>query len=153
MNALKKTAAVLAIGGGSVVAWVAGSHLANSGFARAKEEVELTRQQLSTMQDLSAVFRNVGKVVEPSVVQIVVHKSAKTGHRALPFNDDMLRKFFPDKDKDGPPDLPEGFGDGSGAEDADAGAGRHRLRRHHGSSRAAPASSSPTTTSPAAPPI
>ncbi|MDP9172774.1 MAG: trypsin-like peptidase domain-containing protein [Planctomycetota bacterium] len=43
-------------------------------FARASADVQATRQQLSTVEDLSTVFRHVGKVVEPSVVQIEVTK-------------------------------------------------------------------------------
>src|SRR4051812_46772618 len=103
----KKVVAVLAAGGASVAAWVVGSTLVKDvQFARAEKEVQSTREQLASAQDLSTVFRNVGKVVEPSVVNIVVHKSVKTGPRALPFDDDMLRRFFPDRDGDGKPDVP-----------------------------------------------
>src|SRR5439155_11009959 len=55
----------------------------------------------------------VGKALEPAVVNIQVHKTVKGAvHRSLPFDDDMLRRFFPDRDGDGQPDLPEGFGNG-----------------------------------------
>jgi serine protease Do len=43
-------------------------------FARAAADVQATREQLSTVNDLSTVFRHVGKVVAPSVVQIRVTK-------------------------------------------------------------------------------
>jgi len=33
-----------------------------------------TSQQVATANDLSSVFRNVGSMVEPSVVNITVHK-------------------------------------------------------------------------------
>jgi serine protease Do len=119
MKGFRKTAAVFAIGGASVAAWVVGSNLVKDAqFARAKEDVNVTREQLSTVQDLSTVFRKVGKSVEPSVVNIVVHKGMPKGRRALPFNDDLLKKFFPDRDGDGQPDLPEGFGDGAGPDDS-----------------------------------
>src|SRR3954447_16128526 len=78
MNGLRKTLATLAIGGGAVATWVVGSTLVKDvQFARAEKEVQTTREQLASAQDLSSVFRNVGKVVEPSVVNIVVHKKGK----------------------------------------------------------------------------
>src|SRR3954470_12232798 len=118
MNGLRKTLALVAAGGASVAAWVVGSSLVKDvQFARAEKEVQTTREQLASAQDLSSVFRNVGKVVEPSVVNIVVHKSVKTGRGALPFDEDTLKRFFPDRDKDGHPDVPEGFGDGPGGDD------------------------------------
>src|SRR4051812_44370987 len=118
MNGVRKTVAVLAAGGISAAAWLVGSNLVQDvKFARAKEDVQITREQLATVQDLSTVFRKVGKAVEPSVVNIVVHKGVKTGRRALPFDDDLLKRFFPDRNGDGQPDVPDGFGDGSGPDD------------------------------------
>jgi len=61
-------------------------------FARADADVQATRQQLSTVEDLSTVFREVGKVVEPSVVLIEVRKMIKPDHSGIP--DDELRRFF-----------------------------------------------------------
>jgi serine protease Do len=75
-------------------------------FARAEQKVESTREQLAKVEDLASVFRNVGKVVEPSVVNITVTKSARANAR-LPFDEDLLRRFFPDRDGDGEPDMPE----------------------------------------------
>ncbi|MGB7161326.1 MAG: trypsin-like peptidase domain-containing protein [Tepidisphaeraceae bacterium] len=80
-------------------------------FARAEQKVEATREQLAQVEDLSSVFRHVGKAIEPSVVNINVTKSAR-GDRRLPFDDEMLRRFFPDRDGDGEPDLPEELGEG-----------------------------------------
>lgn len=74
----------------------------NMQFARAKEEVQTSRDQLSKAEDLATVFRNVGKVVEPSVVNIEVHKTIKGVRNNL--DDNMLRRFFP---HDQLPDLPE----------------------------------------------
>lgn len=119
MNKLKKSIAVATLGGAGTIAVLMGRGLVdNVRYAWARDEVNATREQLSTVQDMSSVFRKVGTVVEPSVVNIVVHKSVKTGKRALPFDDDMLRRFFPDRNGDGQPDLPPGFGGGEGGDDA-----------------------------------
>jgi serine protease Do len=75
-------------------------------FAGAQKQVEATREQLASVEDLATVFRQVGKAVEPSVVNISVTKSSRSNAR-LPFDDEMLRRFFPDRDGDGEPDLPE----------------------------------------------
>ena len=121
MKSLKKTAALVVVGGVSVGAWTIGSSLVdNVRFANAQERVEASRQDLATANDLSTVFRTVGKAVEPSVVNIQVRKKAGGGNRSLPFDEDMLKRFFPDRDGDGKPDLPEGFGEG-GAPDGEGG--------------------------------
>jgi serine protease Do len=60
-------------------------------FSRAQADVEATRQQLSTVEDLSTVFRHVGKVVEPSVVEIQVTKTVK---ETSDVPNDQLRKYF-----------------------------------------------------------
>jgi len=82
-------------------------------FARAEAQVEATREQLAQVESLADVFRDVGKVIQPSVVNIDVKKSSPGG-RQLPFDLDQLRPFLPDRDGDGQPDLPEGFGEGDG---------------------------------------
>src|SRR3984957_11583860 len=64
-------------------------------FARAEADVQATRQQLSTVEDLSTVFRHVGKVVEPSVVNIQVTKTIHQ-QRSSRVPEDQLRKFFRD---------------------------------------------------------
>jgi serine protease Do len=61
-------------------------------FSRAEADVQSTRQELSTVEDLSTVFRHVGKVVEPSVVNIQVHKTVKEARSGIP--EDQLRRFF-----------------------------------------------------------
>jgi len=112
MKPVRKSLAVIVLGGSSVAAFAFGTTvLQNARFARAEQQVETSRDQLARAEDLSSVFRNVGKVVEPSVVNLTVRKAGGvTGNRQLPFDDDMLRRFFPDRDGDGRPDLPEGFG-------------------------------------------
>jgi len=54
------------------------------------------------------VFREVGRVLEPSVVNISVTKTVNGTSRA-PLDEDMLRRFFPDRDGDGEPDVPPGL--------------------------------------------
>jgi serine protease Do len=89
----------------------------NVQFAHARDTVEEARQKLAgadsgPLGGAGNVFRTVGHVMEPSVVNIAVRKEAKVGRRALPFDDETLKRFFPDRDKDGEPDLPDGFGNG-----------------------------------------
>ncbi len=121
MKQLRKSMIAVTIGGASIAAYLVGSNFVqNVKFARAAEEVEVTRQQLSTVTDLSNVFKAVGKAVEPSVVNIQVRKTVKgASNRALPFDEDMLRKFFPDRDGDGKPDIPPGFGGGNDGGDTE----------------------------------
>ncbi|MEA2711015.1 MAG: serine protease Do [Phycisphaerales bacterium] len=113
MNRLKKLTSVFVLSGVAVGGWMVGNGIvADVQFARAEAQVQTSRQQLATAQDLSSAFREVGKVVEPSVVRIDVRKTVKGIGRSLPFGDDeMLKRMFPDRDGDGEPDLPEGFGD------------------------------------------
>ena len=113
MNPIGRSLALLVLGAAGMTALFFGSNLIQDvKFARAREEVQATREQLATVQDLSTVFRSVGRVVEPSVVNIEVRKNVKTGRGALPFDDDTLKKFFPNHN--GEPDVPEGFGDSNG---------------------------------------
>ncbi|CAA9414014.1 MAG: HtrA protease/chaperone protein [uncultured Phycisphaerae bacterium] len=120
MSRFKKPAAYLGIAAVSAAGALMGNGLLKDAqLARARDAVEAARSQLASADagEMSAVFRNVGRVMGPSVVNISVKKGAKTGRRALPFDDETFRKFFPDRDGDGEPDLPEGFGDGSGPDD------------------------------------
>jgi serine protease Do len=74
-------------------------------FALAEEKREEIRSGLEHAKDLASAFRGVGKVVEPSVVNISVRKKAPD-IRTLPIDPDDLRRFFPDRNGDGDPDLP-----------------------------------------------
>jgi len=125
MNRFKNSLAAFTIGGASIAAYLVGSSFVqNVKFARAAEEVEVTRQQLATVTDLSNVFKAVGKAVEPSVVNIQVRKTIKgVSNRVLPFDDETLRRFFPDRDGDGEPDLPPGLGGGGDQEQIGTGSG------------------------------
>lgn len=98
---------VLVVGG-----YIGGQYIfPGAQFARAQEKVESTRQQLASLEDFSTVFRHVAVVVEPSVVNVDVKKKSRVTART-PMDEDLLRRFFPDRDGDGEPDVPEGFGQG-----------------------------------------
>ena len=120
MTKFRKSIAALLFGGGSVAGFVvAGALVQDVKFAHAAEQVQTTREQLSHAEGLSTVFREVGKVVEPSVVMLEVRKTSGGPNRQLPFDDEMLKRFFPDTDGDGSPDVPDDFdfgarGTGSG---------------------------------------
>lgn len=119
MSRFKRFVTVVALGGVGTASWFVGSSLVqNVQFARAVEQVELAREQLSRAEDLAGVFRAVGKAVEPSVVHLRVTKREAADERLGELrrmfpDDDLLRRFFPDRDGDGQPDLPDNFGDGS----------------------------------------
>ena len=89
MKALRKAASLVVLGGVSVAAWFGVNSLVqNVQFARASQEVEATRQQLQSIQDLSTVYRDVNKVVEPSVVKrcirLTTHPNAIIGQISIP---------------------------------------------------------------------
>ncbi len=119
MSTFRRFAAGSAVFGAALVtAFFATGLVKDVQFASAQKQVETTREQLAHVEGLATVFRQVGKAVEPSVVNISVTKSSR-GNARLPFDEDMLRKFFPDRDGDGEPDMPEEFnqpqqGTGSG---------------------------------------
>jgi len=79
----------------------------NAQFAAAEEKREELRQSLARIDDIAVAFRQVSKVVEPSVVNIRVIKKAPAAarRRSLPW-EDFLRRFR-DRDDDGLPDLPD----------------------------------------------
>jgi serine protease Do len=58
---------------------------------------------------LATVMKDVGKAVEPSVVSIEVEKRAPAARVDGGLDEDMLKRFFPDTDGDGEPDVPPGF--------------------------------------------
>lgn len=115
MKPMKRALAVIGLGAVGSASWYLGSGLVqNVRYAHALEQVELSREQLTKLDDFAGVFKSVGKAVEPSVVFLeVTKKSTGSGpdlRRQLPFDDDMLRRFFPDNDGDGEPDLPDSGG-------------------------------------------
>ena len=97
MNRMSKSVASLLVAGGAIGAWFGGQTLVRDvAFANQQREVETSREQLATADNLTVAFRNVGKVVEPSVVNIEVRKTIK-GNRRMNLPDDMLRRFFRDR--------------------------------------------------------
>jgi len=114
MRPFKSTLAALAVAGAAVGTGFFGfNYVQNTQLARAAEQVQVGREQLAKADDLASVFRYVGKVVEPSVVNISVTKKMTSNPHAggrmrnLPFDKDQLRRFFPDRDGDGQPDIPD----------------------------------------------
>src|SRR5215212_2690355 len=66
----------------------------NRSFAMAEEKREEVRAGLSHAEDLATAFRSVGKVVEPSVVNIMVRKKGPD-LQSLRIDPNDLRKFLP----------------------------------------------------------
>ena len=140
MATFKKAAAALALAAAAGLAFEGGKSLVeNVQFARAQDAVQSTREQLQTTGDLSTVFRNVGKAMGPSVVQLKVSKAvvrnARGGNSGQP-NDQFLRKFFRDHGMDvpggndddngnnnGPNEMPGGGGSGPDLQEVGTGSG------------------------------
>ena len=122
MNPISKSLAIAAVSGSAVAAMFAGPSLVrfNGSVALAEEApaqgkvqapVQASPEEQQQLEGLAAIFRKVGKVVEPTVVQIDVVKTTKAARP--PGYDEWLRQFFKDRDNDGEPDLPEGMNDGA----------------------------------------
>jgi serine protease Do len=106
----RKTVIGMAVWGSAFAAGYLGySFSQDQRFAWAEEKREEVRAGLAHAEDLAAAFRNVGKVMEPSVIKIDVRKKSVVATNQRNFDEDQLRRFFPDLDGDGEPDLPEGF--------------------------------------------
>ncbi|HEY2587300.1 MAG TPA: trypsin-like peptidase domain-containing protein [Tepidisphaeraceae bacterium] len=112
MKPINKSLAVLLLGGGAVGGFFGANALQNQwSFGQ-----NPSPQQMGQAEDLATVFRDIGRKVEPSVVEIVVHKTIKAPGR-VPLPDDMLRRFFPNQ-----PDAPdENGGGGNGGGDDQGG--------------------------------
>src|SRR4051794_11366482 len=108
MNVFKKGISALVISGIAIGSYIGGTALVRDvRFAQAEEQVQASREDLKKVDDISQVYRAVGKAVEPSVVSIEVHKTIKGVHQGLNFDDDMLRRFF--QDPNSAPNLPRRF--------------------------------------------
>ncbi|HEX4123886.1 MAG TPA: trypsin-like peptidase domain-containing protein, partial [Tepidisphaeraceae bacterium] len=122
MKPLNRTLAAVLLAGGAAIGGFAGTAVFEStGLAHAEPPVQATPQQLSTISDLSTVFRNIGKAMSPSVVNIQVRKTISMkgdNGQAMPFPPDMLKRFFqnPDQGDDG-----DKGGGGDGQNNADEG--------------------------------
>ena len=93
MKPMKKSLAVLLLGGGAVGTFF-GANALRSQWSFGQDQA--TEQQINRAESLATVFRDIGKKVESSVVEIVVHKTVKAPGR-VPLPDDMLRRFFPNQ--------------------------------------------------------
>lgn len=119
MKPFRSVLGTATLGGAVAVAGIFGYNMVqNVQFARAEQQVQASREQLAQAEDLSSVFRTVGKAVSPSVVSIEVHKKIKgmdggNGGANPFFNDPQFRRFF-DRDGDGEPDVPFGNPNGGG---------------------------------------
>ncbi len=68
-----------------------------SSSAAVKNVPKLKPSDIAVMESMSRVFNNVAQRVSNSVVHITATKVVKPKVQRLPFDDDMLRKFFPDE--------------------------------------------------------
>ena len=86
MNPIRKRLAGLTLAAVTAGAGILGYNVVqNVQFARAEQQVQATREQLNNVQDLANVFHQVGKVIEPSVVNIQVRKKGPD-IRSLPID-------------------------------------------------------------------
>lgn len=101
----KRTLATAALAG-AAAATILGSSLRPQ-RALADQPPRMMNEDIASVDRLASAMKEVGKAVEPSVVSINVEKQqVATGRRGGRLDDDMLRRFFPDNDNDGEPDLP-----------------------------------------------
>ncbi len=63
---------------------------------QAKEIPSLKPADVAVIESLSRVFNNVAQRVNSSVVHITATKVVKPKIKQMPFDDDILRRFFPD---------------------------------------------------------
>ncbi|HXE54682.1 MAG TPA: trypsin-like peptidase domain-containing protein [Tepidisphaeraceae bacterium] len=91
MNPMKKTVAAWVLSTAAASALV-GVGVFHGHWANAQDQAN--QEQVTQAENLATVFRDVGKQVEPSVVEIVVRKTVKAP-AGIPLPDDMLRRFFP----------------------------------------------------------
>jgi serine protease Do len=101
----------------SAAGTLVGTSLLKDGPQAKARDVESARERLAAANvgQMANVFRDVGKVMEPSVVHIVVKRAVTDGGQpVMPFRGRDLRQFFPPRDGLNVPDLPEGFGGSEG---------------------------------------
>ena len=80
MKRIRKALAVFALGATCTGAWIVGDKLVgNVQFARAAQDVENARRELAQAPELTNVYRQIAKVVEPSVVVTTVSSSFPAG--------------------------------------------------------------------------
>jgi serine protease Do len=78
-----------------------------------KPEDRVTQKDIAQANDMASVFRNVGKRVEPSVVELRVRKTVKNAGAPQQDPREFLRKQFPNFDIPETPDAPNDRNGGS----------------------------------------
>jgi len=107
MKFAKRVLSSLIVTGIAIGSYFGGSALVRDvRYAHAEEQVQASREELKKVDDIYGVYRAVGRAVEPSVVSIEVRKTVKGVHQGMPFNDDMLRRFFQQDPDNATPNLP-----------------------------------------------
>jgi len=92
---VKRLLSVVALAGALAVAGYIGLNwFQNVQFARAEQTVDKARSKLDALPDLSTAFREVGIVMDPSVVNISARAKVKLTSNELPFDNPMFREFF-----------------------------------------------------------
>ncbi|MCY2951693.1 MAG: trypsin-like peptidase domain-containing protein [Planctomycetota bacterium] len=91
-----------------LVSYLGYQYFLNQQFARAEDQREEVRAGLAKIDDLASAFRQVGKIVEPSVVNIQVIRKTPVARRKM--DQDLLRRFFRDREGgEGELELPPGI--------------------------------------------
>ncbi len=113
MSTIRKSAVSVAVSASVLGAAVLGVRLFQDGqFAYAEQNVNATRQQLASVEDSSDVYRDIHKVVEPSVVEIRVTKTIPHAQSQVP---PMFQRFFHDFGGNGQFNMPQQqFGNNDG---------------------------------------
>jgi serine protease Do len=119
---LRRLALAGVVLGSTVGGYMLGNGLVlDAQYARAQEGVNAARTRLNNLGDLAGVYKDVNRVVEPAVVSVrvqrTIHNAAGNGR----LNDEFLRRFFPDRDGDGEPDVPPGLQGPGGPNGPDGG--------------------------------
>jgi len=102
MNPWRRSLSVMVLSSVFALTGIFGYHFVKDiQFARAEKDVQVTREQLKGAEDLAGVFRDVGKVVSPAVVNIEVKKTV-SAPRGM-----NLRRFLPPGAMPELPDMPD----------------------------------------------
>jgi serine protease Do len=105
MSIFRSSLGTLALSGTILGAAVLGVRLYNDGqFAMAEQTVNASRQELSSVEDSSVVYRDIHKAVEPSVVEIRVTKTVGHVPSQIP---QEFQRFFHDFGGNGAPNAPD----------------------------------------------
>lgn len=100
----RRTIAALALAGVLAAGVWTGAALVRARTANAAQDAQDARAALARLEDLSAIFKQVGRAVEPSVVSIEVTRVVQARSGGNPM-EEQLRRFF-DRDGDGESDVP-----------------------------------------------